>query len=74
MLHGEENFYEDSMVQEGNEDKNAVGEKVESEEESMEISIHALSGCINNNSVKLLGRIGESSVEILVDFRVLISS
>lgn len=43
-----------------------MGEKVSNEDESMDISIHELLKCINNNSVKLLGRNGESSVEILV--------
>lgn len=35
----------------------------------MEVSIHILSGSANFNSMKLLGRIGNSNVEILVDSR-----
>lgn len=69
VLHGEETFFEGSVVQEGSEDEIVVGEKVSNEDESMEILIHELSGCINNNYIKLLGRIGESTIEILVDSR-----
>ncbi|XP_035551117.1 uncharacterized protein LOC118349692 [Juglans regia] len=35
--------------------------------EELEVSIHAISGCINSNAMKLLGTIGSFSVEILVD-------
>lgn len=69
VLHGKETLSEDFVLQEGSEDETIMGEKVSNEDESMKISIHALLGCINNNSMKLLGRIGESSVEILVDSR-----
>ncbi|KAF5468849.1 hypothetical protein F2P56_012962 [Juglans regia] len=35
--------------------------------EQLEVSIHAISGCVNNNAMKLFGKIGSVSVEILVD-------
>ncbi|XP_042988692.1 uncharacterized protein LOC122316222 [Carya illinoinensis] len=35
--------------------------------EELEVSIHAISGCINSNAMKLLGKIGSYSCEILVD-------
>ncbi|KAF5471969.1 hypothetical protein F2P56_008726 [Juglans regia] len=35
--------------------------------EVLEVSIHAISGCVNSNAMKLLGRIGSFTVEILVD-------
>ncbi|XP_035546571.1 uncharacterized protein LOC118348625 [Juglans regia] len=42
-------------------------EKSEKESEELEVSIHAISRCINNNAMKLFGKIGSASVEILVD-------
>lgn len=38
-------------------------------EESVEVSIHAISGCSANNAMKLHGRIGAYALEILVDSR-----
>lgn len=67
MLHGEDSISEDSIVQENKEEEVVVGNKGNKEEESMEVSIQVLSRCINNNSMKVLGRIGDSFIEILVD-------
>lgn len=37
--------------------------------EEMEVSIHAISSSVNNNSMKLLGMIGSYLVDILVNSR-----
>lgn len=47
----------------------ALGHKTVSEEERLEISIHAISGSRNSNDMRLLGRIGDCSVETLMDSR-----
>lgn len=37
------------------------------QEENVKIYIHAISGCINNNAMRLFGKVGTYSVKILVN-------
>lgn len=58
FLLGDEGLVEASVIIELGEDVNAMEEKIVSEEESPEVSIHAIFGCPNNNAMRLVGRIG----------------
>lgn len=39
------------------------------DDEQIEVSLHAISGSISTNAMKLLGKMGSFSIEILVDSR-----
>lgn len=67
LLQLEDFVVEDSVLSEDSEENTTVEERAVNEEESLEISIHVISWCPNNNVMRLIGRIGACSVEILVD-------
>lgn len=66
LLQVEHPVLEQSLLDE-NEEISTVEEVQGGEEEGLEVSILAISGCSNNNAMRLHGRIGACSVEILVD-------
>lgn len=59
----------DQPVLDDNEPILSVEEIQGVEEKGLEVSINAISGCSNNNAMRLHGRIGACAVEILVDSR-----
>ncbi|KAF5469943.1 hypothetical protein F2P56_010498 [Juglans regia] len=68
LLHVEDTAGSTLEIQEEGDETLVTNEQlVTEEEEGLEVSINAISGCSNNNVMKLLGRIGSCVVEILVD-------
>ncbi|KAF5468519.1 hypothetical protein F2P56_012664 [Juglans regia] len=68
LLHVEDTAGSTLEIQEEGDETLVTNEQlVTEEEEGLEVSINAISGCSNNNAMKLLGRIGSYVVEILVD-------